>query len=218
MDQIEGLPGELLDRLIELLNGDALGEGGWYDVSFFASFFLGGKALRNVIPDTGKAPVPGTIGEMERQRRELVSRERYFELIRERLGELVADGLEEAFLARSVRDTIRRQLESLADTGTGDRNRTEMRARIERLADDPAEIAAFRALLAETDKSAETLSDDEVAARLRKMAESKLLLPTSPDEALDRWALLTHWDEQAVSLLPDGIFHEWRDRMIRRLS
>ncbi len=77
MDEIEGLPGELLGRLIELLNGDALGdEGGWYSVSFFASFFLGGQALRNVIPDTGRPPVPGTIGEMERQRRELVSRER----------------------------------------------------------------------------------------------------------------------------------------------
>jgi hypothetical protein len=49
--------------------------------------------------------VPGTIGETERQHRELVSRERYFELIRERLAELVADGLEEAFLVRSRHDT-----------------------------------------------------------------------------------------------------------------
>src|SRR6266536_3329894 len=55
---------------------------------------------------------------IERQRPCTAHAARYFELIRERLGELVADGLEEAFLVRSVRDAIRRQLESLADTGT----------------------------------------------------------------------------------------------------
>src|SRR6266542_2700576 len=50
---------------------------------------------------------------IERQRPCTAHAARYFELIRERLGELVADGLEEAFLVRSVRDAIRRQLESL---------------------------------------------------------------------------------------------------------
>jgi hypothetical protein len=211
MDEIEGRPGELLDHLIELLNNDALGEGEWYSVSFYVTHFLGGRTLGSVMPDTGP-PVPGSVAEQRRQRHEVVSRETYFELIRERLGELVANGLEEAFLARSVRDAVRQMLESLADVGTGDRNREEIRTQIEHDAEDPAAIAAFRTKLAEMDPSAETLSDEEVAARLRNMARLPVLQPTSPDEAAQKWALLTRWDQQAASLLPDAVFGEWRHR------
>lgn len=211
MDGLEGRQGELLDRLIELLNSDALDEGQWFNVSFSVTYFVGGRALRDVVPDTGP-PVPGSLGEMERQKHAVVSRERYFELIRERLGALVRDGLEEAFLVRSVRDAVRQMLESMADVGAGDRKREEMRTLMERQAEDPAAIAAFRASLAEGDPSAELLSDEEVAARLRNMARLPVLRPTSPDEAVQRWAELTHWDQQAASLLPDAVFAEWRQR------
>jgi len=218
VDEIVGRPGELADRLITLLNCDALGEGGWDSVGFYAIFFLGGKSLYNLVPDTGKDPVPGSVGEQRRQLGKLVSRDKYFELIRNRLSELVVCGIEEAFLVRSVRDAIRRELESLTDIGEGDRNRAQLRVRIERTAADPAEIAAFRARLATNDPSAESLSDEEIAARLRNMAESEFLLPTSPDIALDRWAMLTHWDHHMASLLPDAVFDQWRQWMVRRLS
>jgi hypothetical protein len=33
VDDVRGEPGELIDRLIALLNNDALGEGAWYPVS-----------------------------------------------------------------------------------------------------------------------------------------------------------------------------------------
>jgi len=211
VDAVKGHPGELIDRLIDLLNSDALGDGEWSNVSFYAVYFLGGRTLRSVLPDTGP-PVPGSVGEMRRQEQEVVNRARYFELIRERLGELVANGLEEAFLVWSVRDAIRQMLESMADVGTGDRNREEMRTLLERQAEDPAAIAAFRATLAEREPSAEKLSDEEVAARLRNMARLPLLQPTSPDEAAQKWAMLTHWDQQAAALLPDATFDEWRRR------
>ena len=92
------------------------------------------------------------------------------------------------------------------------------RGHIERKVEDPAKIAAFRAQLATTDPSAEELSDEEIATRLCKMAESEFLLPSSPDTVLDRWATLTHWDEQAASLLPDAVFDQWRLRMAQRLN
>jgi hypothetical protein len=59
----------------------------------------------------------------------------------------------------------------LADVGMADRNRAEMRERIERVPADPAEIAAFRAKHAEIDPAPAyvELSDDEVSARLHKI-------------------------------------------------
>jgi hypothetical protein len=151
---------------------------------------------------------------MQRQTHEVVSREKWFELIRKRLSELVTDGLEEAFLVRSVRDAVREMLAHLADTGTGDRNREQMRTFIEQQAEDPARITAFRALLAETEPSAETLSDDEIAEQLRSM--TRRLQPVSADEAARHWTTLARWDQQAAELLPDAVFDEWRRRRLRR--
>jgi hypothetical protein len=217
VDEIEGLPGELVDRLIDLMNSDALGERAWYDVTSYATVFIGGTALQTAVPDTGGTPAPGTVGEHIRQSGELASREEYFELIRDRLRELVANGVEEAFLVRSLRDAVHQMLEHMADVGAGDRKRAELRDHFLRTADDPARIAAFRARLAESDASAETLSDDEVAAMLRQTAGGDFLGPTSPESAVERWAMLTRWDEQVASLLPDAAFEEWHLRRLRKL-
>jgi hypothetical protein len=214
MNDVKGLPGELLDRLIELLNSDALGDGHWSTVSFYASYFLGGRALLDAVPDTGP-PVSGSVGEARRQQHEVVNRMRYFELLKERIDNLVTDGLEEAFLVRSVRDAVRQELEHVADVGAGDRSREEMRTRIEEQAEDPAGIEAFRRGLTKYDPSAESLTDEEIAARLRNMAKNPILGPISADEATQNWALLTHWDQQAAGLLPDTAFSQWRRRRAR---
>ena len=62
VDEIKGLPGELIDRLIELLNNDALGEGGWFNVGSWLQELIGGSVAGSY-PDTGKTPAPGTVGE-----------------------------------------------------------------------------------------------------------------------------------------------------------
>jgi hypothetical protein len=215
VDKIAGRQGELIDHLIDLVNSEALGERGWETVTPFIVYFVGGKVLYDVMPDTGRDPAPGTVGERQRQLRRLVSREEYFELLRGRLCQLVVYGIDESFLVRSIRDGLRQELESLADVGTGDRNRAETRGFMERMSEDPAQIAAFRAQLSPEDQ---TLSDDEISARLREMARSKLFLPTSADDALDRWGLLSRWDEQMGALLPDAAFDEWRMRRLHSLS
>lgn len=206
MNGLEGRPGELLDRLVELLDNDALGEGAWYDLSFRVSFLVGGRALNRVLPDRGP-PVPGSVGEMIRQQHEVVSREGYFELVRERLGQLVRYGVEEAFLVRSLKADIRQYLESMADIETVNRKREAHRMEIERIAEDPVAIAEFRAAVADRDPLAESLSDDEIAARLRNM--TRLLHSASPDEAVNKWALLEHWNQQAAYLLPETLISEW---------
>ena len=96
-----------------------------------------------------------------RRGRQALSREQWFEVIRGRLGDLVRSGMSKAFLVRSVRDSIRRMLDySGAGIGESERDRAEMRERIQRMLEDPAELAVFRTLLAGADPSAEALSDD----------------------------------------------------------
>jgi hypothetical protein len=209
-EEIKGEPGELIDRIITLLDNDALGEHMWYNVGRYAEMFLGGAALSRVDPDTGKEPAPGSVGELMRRGRQVVSREQWFELIRGRFGELVQSGMNEAFLVRSVRDSIRPLLDySGPEISESERNRAETREHIQRMLEDPAELAAFRTLRADKDPSAEALSDDEVKAQLRRMVEGRLLRPMSADDVSDRWVALENWDRQTDSFLPDRVFSEW---------
>ena len=217
MEQVQGLPGELVDRLIALLNCNDLGEGEWYNLSFFLVFFVGGRKFAGVLADTGIDPKPGTVGEEITHSSTVVSRERYFELIRDRLMELVASGIDESFLVQSLRDALRRELASFTDVSHGDRNRAEMRADIQQSAEDPEAIARFRDHLAAFDPSAATLSDEELAARLRGLSESVMLLPSAPDVILDRWAALTHWDQHAALILPESVFDYWLQQTAKRL-
>jgi hypothetical protein len=103
--------------------------------------------------DTGKEPKPGTSGHELRQHARLVSRDRWFAQVQDRLFELVVSGMFELFLVRSIRDQVRRSLAQLADVGTGDRNRTKVRERLERVLANPAELAAFQAERAKSDPS-----------------------------------------------------------------
>ena len=61
-----GEQGELIDRLITLLDNDALGEHMWYNVGRYAQMFIGGAALNRVDPHTGEEPAPGSVGELMR--------------------------------------------------------------------------------------------------------------------------------------------------------
>jgi len=208
VEEIKGEPGELIDRLTALMNSDALGERTWYSVGIDAVIALGGGALAGVLPDTGEDPRPGTFGEAIRQRSELVSRDQWFELIQDRLCDLVASGMNEAFLVRSIRDEIRRGLEVLAGSG---RDRTEEREHYQRMLEDPAELAAFRTILEDHEPSAVTLSNEKLTAMLRKLAR-----PMSADTALDRWAALASWDQEVAMLLPDHIFDDWVAELVKR--
>lgn len=149
-----------------------------------------------------------------RQQHQVVSREQWFEVIQGRLGDLVESGMDEAFLVRSVRDGIRRLLDP--EIGEVDRNRAETREHIERMLVDPAELAAFRARLAKDNPSSEKLSDEEVSASLRRMAENKLLRSMSAEDVRDTWITLADWDKQVAVLLPDSVFDNWRGLMATR--
>jgi hypothetical protein len=126
----EEYDGELIDRLIQVMNSDdleyseAMDEPGWYEVSFCAAAVLGGEALRGALVDTGKyelgnpdkMPIGLSMG------MKLVSRDAWFGLIADRLAELIRgpSGMSEEFLVRSLRDDTRRFLAHVGDTARWD--------------------------------------------------------------------------------------------------
>jgi hypothetical protein len=201
---IEGAQGELIDRLIEILNDDAE----WYSLGIYAATSLGGSALERAVPDSGAELAPDTVGWWVRQFGEFVSRDEYFELIQDRFVELVNHGDDEASLVRRVRDEVRAREAILADVGEVNRQNAETKAGLERAIEDPAELAAFRAQLETSGQ--EVPSDAEIIVRLRKMAGSKILQPISADDALGRWAMLNGWDERVAASLTDEIIEEWQ--------
>jgi hypothetical protein len=116
----EEYDGELIDRLIRLMNSDDLGYSdamdgpGWYTVSFYAAAALGGETLHYRRPDTGKRDlryIPGN-----------TSRDAWFGLIADRLAELIGGpfGMSEEFLVRSLRDNMRKFLAHVGDTAKWD--------------------------------------------------------------------------------------------------
>ena len=215
-DEIEGLQGELIDRLIRVLNNDALGGSLWYDVGVWAQALVGGAGAA-ALPDIGQEPVSGTVGVLMMRGRQRVSRDEWFERLEGRLSELVLSGMDEAFLVRGIRDEIRRKLAHAGDAGSVDRDRAELRMHIRHLLDDPASLSAFRADVAERDPSAAVLSDDEFSARLQRILEGPGFRPISAGDAADWVSALTCWDAQVFSLLSNDVIDLWHTRMVTRL-
>ncbi len=216
-ESFKGAAGELIERLVALANGGVGTEGSWYDIAFWTAFALGGR-LACVIPDTGRDASPGSVGEKMRETNEVVDRATYFDLIRERMAELVAQQMSEAFLVRAVRDQIRRELVHMADLGDASERRFAMRQRLEAAISDPDSIATFRALLAEEDPATAQLPDEEIEARLDVMAKSPMLDPVPLEQAVDRWAAVEEWDHLVARQLSDEVMDEWLAAFVTRMT
>lgn len=211
MTEIEGNPGELVDRFVDAVN--APDEHDWQNLSFFVVATIGGEELASAVPDTGP-PVPGSYGERLRETHTVVGREDYFHLIAVRLYRLVASGLREDFLVRALRDELTARCQGLARTEEGDTRVEELRTSIERGAKDPVRIADFRARLAARDPEAARMTDAEVADRLRSLASH--LQPISHESAKDRWASVERWATHAEAV-SDAVIAEWWDKYSKQL-
>jgi hypothetical protein len=211
---LQGLPTELIERLIEAV--DSPYQDDWYEVAWYLVFAIGGKALAKIDPDTGSEPPPGSVGAMMRETLDLVTRQEYFDAIQNRLAEIVLSGVREDFVIRSLRDELTRQVGSLADdTAHGSEKREERVAKLRSWAEDPAMIARFRDGVAKDDPKAASMTDEEVAEQLREMAAE--LGPIQLETELDRWAAVERWTARAEALVSDTIIDEWLDRYSMRV-
>lgn len=124
----------------------------------------------------------------------------WVELLRQRLRELVATGVDAAFLVRSLAYYVTDWYRDLANIGT---TTNERRGRVRQLmlekAADPEGLENYRSQRAAQDPEYATKSLDEVANDLRQMADN--VKPVSPEEAAQNWAMLGAWQRDVAVVL-----------------
>ena len=136
MEHLTGETGQLVDRFMDIVRNGVATEGSWYDLGLFTAMVIGGSPL-GVIPDDGREPRPGSVAEHMHATGNVVSGDEFFSLVRARIIDRIEDGVNEAFIVRALRDQLRRNLMHLADVGTGDERRVQMRERIEGMLGEP---------------------------------------------------------------------------------
>ena len=203
-DAVSGDDGELIARLIGVVNID----GRWYELSWYLVFAVGGRRLDEILPDTGVEPTPGSVGEELRRTHELVSRAAFFDAIGDRLTQLVRSGLREDVLVRALRDDLTARLREFTEVEDANRRREELRQNLEQRASDPVEVARFREAMAESDpERAAALTDDELAAEIRRLGER--LSPIPIEGELRAWAEHDQWIESIEAVLSDEAINKW---------
>ena len=212
-DEIQGLPGELVERLTTATN-PPLGTD-WLELTWWVVFAIGGDRLRGIVPDTGTEPAPGTMGSELRKSHHVVSRDEHLNQIRKRLLELVNSGLREDVLVRALRDDLTLRLKEQSDTAHANEKRQTMRENLERSTEDFDMISDFRARIAQDYPEYLSLTDDQVIEQLHAMAER--LAPIPLERELDTWARLDRWTARANALISDEVIAEWLDRYAKRM-
>jgi hypothetical protein len=208
-DELSAHDGELIGRLIDVVNID----GRWYDLAWYLVFAVGGRRLDEIEPDTGTEPAPGTVSEVLRRTHEVVSRAAYFEAIRDRLTQLVQSGLREDVLVRALRDELTMRLREFTEVDDANRRREDLRRDLERRVSDPSELARFRETIASSDPGRAALSDDELVAEIRRLADR--LAPIPIEGELRAWADHDQWVESIDAVLSDEAIDKWLKQYVR---
>jgi hypothetical protein len=204
---IEGRPGELIDRLMTLIGNDPEFDPNWWaDTGVMVASLIGGI---EPMPLTDPPPPPGTAGAKMRERYGTAPKAEYMKLLRNRVMDLVSLGVSEDFLVRAVRNELARWFTAMADTGAADERRAAMRESLQEISEDPGRLERYREALARANPEAAEWSDDQVAERLRETASKPLLDPTTADAAVDRWTAKNHFDRCAKELLADAEIERW---------
>jgi hypothetical protein len=210
---IEGRAGELIDRLIAAVNSPQGSD--WYEVAWSLVFAIGGEQLLGTEPDTGREPVPGSVGEELRRIHDVASRDEYFQMIGAQLMELTGSGLREDVLIRALRDELTRGIGNFVYTEEANSRRERTRENLEEWSTQADMIATYRGELAKYDSSASSSSDEEIAADLRSLAER--FGPVPLETELGSWLRLDRWNERATRWLSDGTIDDWFDRYGERM-
>jgi hypothetical protein len=145
-------------------------------------------------------PSPGSVLAEEATAGRTLPEQEWVELLRRRLRELVATGVDAAFLVRSLAHYVTDWYRDLANIGTmTDERRGRVRQLMLEDAADPERLENYRRRRAARDPEYATKSLDEVASDLRQMAER--VTPVSPEEAARNWAMLDAWQRDVAVVL-----------------
>ncbi len=207
-DPLTGESGELIHRLLAVIGeSGSSGSSGILTCQMLLAIAVGGEPA-NVFID--RPTVPGTVGaEMRESAARVVSDEEWLDLVSRRLSHLVNQGVDEGFLVRALRDMLTVEQERLSDFGEGFDKRKEMRDRLRHDAEDPSAIEEFRQKLITNNPGATAFNADQVADRMREMAD-RILREPDADEATARWSEMAAWNARVARHLSDQVIEVWR--------
>ena len=144
-------------------------------------------------------PAPDTVLAEKKANGQTLPSVEWIRLLRQRLLEIADTGVDPVFLTRSLAHYVADWYRSMGDTARADEDRARSREGMLSLVEDPAKLDSYRRRLAALDPEYASKSDDEIAEGLRRVADK--MRPTSPDEALGRWASLRAWERDAADFL-----------------
>lgn len=189
MQRLTGADGELVERLVALVEDDGGSDDWWLDVGRVVADSVGG--CDDVVPESGRRGADGAVAWEHLGEREVVSRRTWMNRIRVRLAMLVDEGVAEDFLVRSLRDEITRSLAGPAHGAGGDHRES-----------GGAERSRYDQWIAEQASSGDNLELSIVARAL--LAPTGAVDLTSGDDGLAaRWAA-------ASTAIDDGSIDAWR--------
>ena len=192
--EITGASGELIARFVELLGSPSKHTLTFaHDLGSFVLMWLGGPKIEI---DTGREYASDTVGARRRADPNLrwVTPGQYLEAMRQRMADVAALGLDEAFIVKALRDALDEWMEGTVYTGEINEHRRHAR-----------EWAA---------------SEEGQALRRRLGAPETpdpLFADVTPEEAAVRQAAYAQWIERRDELLPEPIFDKWRFARLRPL-
>ena len=124
MHDFSGADGELIQRLMAIIDNDPVGDEFWWlDVSGIVADALGGCA--DIVPESNRSSADGSVSWEHQGSREVVARVIWMNRIRLRLAALVGDGMAEDFLVTALRDHIETELGRSQVSPTGAVARTK---------------------------------------------------------------------------------------------
>lgn len=124
MHDISGADGELIQRLMAIIDNDPVGDEFWWlDVSGIVAHAIGGCA--DIVPESNRSNADGSVSWEHQGSREVVARVTWMNQIRLRLAALVGEGMAEDFLATALRDHIDGELHRSHASPTGEVAKTK---------------------------------------------------------------------------------------------
>ena len=190
---IVGEDGELVDLFISLLDRtSASGNEWWADYAWMA--------FRNFT----------FLPHREASRPEII------EGLREILQRVIAAGLDEAFLVRSLVADLDDVVAGREDTSTSDGKVDEMRVHLRRVVEDPAVREEWRRVLGRQNPATLEKTDEQLIQYAKDAYERFGTRYVSADDAALRWADGREWREVRQALLPEVIFEHWSRLSIQR--
>jgi hypothetical protein len=177
VEDLTGADGELIERLMGIVDRDPDGVDHWWaDVSGVVADAIGGCS--DIAPQTDRRSDTGEVAWEHRGNREVVPRVVWMNRLRLRLAGLVGEGMAEDFLVRALRDHVGARLRAVASTET------------------PSARSRYDEWIAEQATGTENLELSLVARAL--MAPDAGAAPASP--AADVWtsAVTSCIDEPAI--------------------